>query len=148
MSIPDDPFSDPHGEPDDPDDDPGADPNEEFEKAYALLDRSYPRRAYRFLLTGLGRIMGALERPRHISGAELLDGLCDYALTLYGPLAPAVLAEWNVDKPLDFGRMVFSLVDNGLLGKTEEDSLDDFARFPRFHRLAEEWEPLSGFRDH
>lgn len=63
---------------------------------------------------------------RHISGQELLDGIRDYALDLFGPLGKLVFNKWGVHKTDDFGVIVFNLVDAGLLGKTEQDSIDDF----------------------
>jgi uncharacterized repeat protein (TIGR04138 family) len=33
---------------------------------------------------------------------------------------------WNVNKCKDFGEIVFNLVEHGILGRTENDSLDDF----------------------
>ncbi|MBD3400195.1 MAG: hypothetical protein GF399_07670 [Candidatus Coatesbacteria bacterium] len=121
------------------------DAQDPLEEAYPGLDTRYPRRAYRFLLAAVGRIIGALERPRHISGRELLDGLAEYGLQSYGPLVTSVFADWNIQDGLDFGRMVFSLVEAGLLGKTEQDSLDDFADYPRLAGLADEWDPLEDF---
>ena len=41
-------------------------------------------------------------------------------------LAGAVLRKWNVRSTLDFGNMVYLLVENGLMHKTAEDSLEDF----------------------
>ena len=37
-----------------------------------------------------------------------------------------VFQAWNVEETDDFGRMVFHLVEHGLMGKTEEDNLEDF----------------------
>jgi uncharacterized repeat protein (TIGR04138 family) len=62
----------------------------------------------------------------HITGRELCLGLRDYALTRWGLMASLVLRRWNITQTLDFGRMVFNLVEAGRLGVTEEDSLDDF----------------------
>lgn len=33
---------------------------------------------------------------------------------------------WGITNSRDFGEIVFNLVDSGLMGKTESDSLDDF----------------------
>jgi uncharacterized repeat protein (TIGR04138 family) len=37
-----------------------------------------------------------------------------------------VLDYWGIKKTQDFGEIVFTLVDAGLMSKTEEDSLKDF----------------------
>lgn len=64
---------------------------------------------------------------RHISGRELLEAMRTLAFQQYGPLAYDVLAEWGVHHCTDFGTIVFLLVEHGLLGASEEDSIDDFA---------------------
>lgn len=67
-----------------------------------------------------------LEAGRHVTGQQLCMGLRSYAIEQYGLLARAVLAHWNIRRTEDFGRIVFALVDAGLMRKTETDSLDDF----------------------
>jgi uncharacterized repeat protein (TIGR04138 family) len=37
-----------------------------------------------------------------------------------------VLTRWNVRRTVDFGRIVFALVDNGWMAKTDDDNIDDF----------------------
>ena len=93
----------------------------------------YPEDAYRFVQLGLGftvdRIHGKDPDPnacRHISGRDLSEGLRDYALAQWGMLARTVLARWNITSTLDFGRIVFALVDNGFMQKTDEDTIEDF----------------------
>ena len=44
----------------------------------------------------------------------------------WGMLAPVVLRRWNIHSTFDFGRMVYLLVDNQLMHKTDEDSVEDF----------------------
>ncbi|NQT93736.1 MAG: hypothetical protein HQ559_13330 [Lentisphaerae bacterium] len=73
-----------------------------------------------------------LDRPqnskkRHVSGAELLDGLRVYALQEFGPMAVTVLNAWGIRATDDIGDIVFQLVESGVLGKTDEDRRDDFA---------------------
>jgi uncharacterized repeat protein (TIGR04138 family) len=63
---------------------------------------------------------------RDIRGAELLDGMCDLALERFGYMAPTVLEHWGVRSTEDFGNIVFNLVETGLLGKSPQDSIDDF----------------------
>ena len=36
------------------------------------------------------------------------------------------MEHWNIQKCRDFGDIVFNLVDFGILGRTENDSLEDF----------------------
>jgi uncharacterized repeat protein (TIGR04138 family) len=65
-------------------------------------------------------------KSRHVTGRELSEGLREFALMQWGLLARAVLARWNITRTDDFGRIVFQLVENGWLSKTDEDSPDDF----------------------
>jgi uncharacterized repeat protein (TIGR04138 family) len=65
-------------------------------------------------------------RLRHVSGPELLDGVREYVLQEYGPLAITVLEEWGIRATRDIGEIVFNMVENRLLAKTDEDSLADF----------------------
>ncbi len=90
-------------------------------------DPRYTEAAYFFVREALDHIVRQLEAPRHISGQELLDGIREYALAEYGPLTKRVLSEWGINECIDFGNLVFNLVNEGLLGKTDEDSIDDFS---------------------
>ncbi len=69
---------------------------------------------------------GGKAKARHISGPELLEGMKEFALEEFGPMAITVLEEWGIRKCEDFGEIVFIMVENGLLSKTQEDSKDDF----------------------
>ena len=93
-----------------------------------LLERDfrYPRAAYRFVHEALNFTVAGLGMQRHVSGRELLEGIRRYALDEFGPLTLCVLNEWGIRSCIDFGHIVFNLVDVGLLGKTDEDSLADF----------------------
>ncbi len=42
-------------------------------------------------------------------------------------MALTVLRAWGITRTEDFGEIVFNLVESGKLGKTDEDSRDDFA---------------------
>ncbi len=83
-------------------------------------------KAYLFVLSALHSVMESLDRPRHISGGELADGVRRLALSRFGPLARTVLEHWGVRSTEDLGEIVFALVDCGILMKQEEDTLDDF----------------------
>ena len=105
---------------------------------YAILDVAqkhgrYKPNAYRFTLDAVGFTVRALEQNRHVSGNELLDGIRRLALDRFGPMAKTVFEQWGVCTTEDFGAIVFQLVDEGLLGKTEQDKMSDFARGYDFH---------------
>jgi uncharacterized repeat protein (TIGR04138 family) len=63
---------------------------------------------------------------RHVSGQELLDGIRKFALGQFGPMAATVFEEWGVKSCRDFGEIVFTMVEIGLLAKTDKDTRDDF----------------------
>ena len=44
----------------------------------------------------------------------------------FGLLARTVFEGWGLSTTGDFGEIVFTLVDNDLMGKTERDSRNDF----------------------
>jgi len=104
-------------------------------KRILASDRRYAMGAYLFIYEALAFTQKELGRDdpemaqerRHVSGQELLEGIRHYAEHIFGPLAPSVFRNWGVRKTEDFGEIVFSLVENNLLGKTESDSRRDFA---------------------
>lgn len=89
-------------------------------------DSRYEVEAYNFVLLGFNYTMSKMDDQRHIGGKELLQGLRNYALEQYGPMARTVLEHWGITRAQDFGDIVFNLVDHGLLGKSETDSREDF----------------------
>jgi uncharacterized repeat protein (TIGR04138 family) len=93
----------------------------------------YPIEAYEFIQHGLqytvSKVHGKVKDPkasRHVAGRDLCEGLREFALKKWGLMARTVLARWNIRRTHDFGRIVFALVDNGWMQKTEDDSIEDF----------------------
>lgn len=66
------------------------------------------------------------DDTRNVSGQQLCLGLRDFAIKQYGLLARTVLERWGILRTDDFGRVVFAMIEIGLMRKTEEDSLEDF----------------------
>jgi uncharacterized repeat protein (TIGR04138 family) len=106
-------------------------------------DPRYHQEAYVFVVAALGRALGALEAPRHLTGAELLAGIRDEAAEQFGPMARTVFEHWGVKNSLDFGMIVFNMVHEGILSKTETDTLEDFKDEAFFNTLFHEG---SGYR--
>lgn len=119
-----------------------------LEKIQALCAKNprYKLEAYLFVLTALHFTVSQLPERRHITGQELLEGIRIYALDQFGPLTRQVFTHWGVSQTEDFGKIVFSLVEAKLLGKTEEDSLDDFKRMYDF-AIAFDPQPLFKLAD-
>ncbi|MEL7474121.1 MAG: Minf_1886 family protein [Planctomycetota bacterium] len=95
----------------------------------------YPLEAYEFLRSGLAHTVQHThgneddvrdDDQRHVTGQQLCMGLRDFAVGQFGLLAGVVLERWNVHRTEDFGKMVFALVDAGLMRKSETDTLTDF----------------------
>ena len=87
---------------------------------------SFRPEAYLFALEALEHAMQKQETPKHITGEDLLGFIRQLGVDRYGPMAPDVFNSWGVRNTLDFGRIVFHLVDRELLRKRDEDSLTDF----------------------
>lgn len=86
----------------------------------------YKFEAYTFVLAALHDTVSKFKKPRHVSGSELLEGIRKYALKQFGPMAKTVLHYWGVRKTVDFGKIVFALIDAKLLSKQPDDKLEDF----------------------
>ncbi len=82
--------------------------------------------AYFFVLEALENAMEAMEKRGHITGEDLLDWIRELGRERYGVMAGDVFNAWGVHATIDFGRIVFHLVEAGLLRKRDEDSLSDF----------------------
>ena len=89
-------------------------------------DLRYEPDAYDFVLESLSYTQKKFNRHRHVSGEELLQGIKDLLLEKFGPMALLVLQYWGIKSTDDFGHIVFNLVSNKLLSKTEEDTLESF----------------------
>jgi len=96
-------------------------------------DGRYPPEAFAFLHDGLNRAVQGVygdeqgeSGQRHVSGRQLCEALRDLAVERWGMLARVVLNKWNVRETVDFGNMVYLLVENNFMRKTEDDNLDDF----------------------
>jgi uncharacterized repeat protein (TIGR04138 family) len=62
----------------------------------------------------------------HITGAELLSGVCDMAVNDFGMMAPIVFSQWGIRTTDDIGTIVFKLIEAKCLSKSERDSPEDF----------------------
>ncbi len=98
----------------------------------------YDRDGYLFLLEAIEFTVTELGERRHVSGRELLDGIREYGIKKFGPTTCLVFKHWGITETLDFGRMVFILVEHKLLRKTPEDSLEDFRNVYDFKEVFED----------
>ena len=94
-------------------------------------DPRYQREAYFFLRDALDFTTKQQKKAkgttvRHVSGPELLEGVRQYALKEFGPMVITVFDSWGIRATEDVGHMVFNLINAGIFGKTDEDSIEDF----------------------
>ncbi len=128
-------------------------PTTELLEKINKLCRKNPRykpEAYLFVLAALHFTVSSLSETRHVTGQELLAGIRLYGIDQFGPLTRQVFEHWGVRRTQDFGKIVFALVEVKLLGKTEDDSIEDFKGVYDFStafdpqplfKLSDDWEP-------
>lgn len=107
--------------------------DQSFEDAVGRIAQKHPdidSEAYYFLREGLDFAVHSLGRDdakdHHVTGRELCEGLRDYALQQFGPLALLVLTQWGLYETADFGTMVYRLIGEGVFGKKPSDRKEDF----------------------
>ena len=95
-------------------------------------DGRFAVEAFQFLFEALDdsmRLAGKQEAEgpeRHLTGQEVLAGMGALARRAFGPMAGAVWRMWGIQSSLDWGHVVFLLVEANMLASRPEDSLDDF----------------------
>ena len=121
-----------------------------LEQAFAQIrerDGRYHERGYLFVLAALEYAQGRLPARRHLAGGELSWACRDFALEQFGLLAPTVLHFWGITSTEDFGRIVFMLIDVGLLARQDSDRIEDFERVFQFgdvFRAGYRWPGVGG----
>ena len=107
--------------------------DEKFTTAVARIVNTDPRyapEAYSFIsdavLFTARKLESDTRNKRHITGKELLIGIKEFAMEQFGPIAPEVLRYWGLSDSMAIGHVVFNMVNNQLLGKSQEDTIDDF----------------------
>jgi uncharacterized repeat protein (TIGR04138 family) len=98
------------------------------EKLYKVLDNDsrYPLPAYSAIHNGLDFTMKMKNVVGHVDGQELAVGMARYLKEEYGPFARMVLDGWGIQSTIDFGRIVFNLIEVKLMSRQEHDSIEDF----------------------
>jgi uncharacterized repeat protein (TIGR04138 family) len=86
----------------------------------------YHERAYLFVLATIEFLQTRLEVRRHVTGPELAWACRDFAREQFGLLAPVVLGHWGLQRTEDIGRIVYTLVEVGLLVTQPGDAESDF----------------------
>lgn len=89
-------------------------------------DDRFKTPVYFFVIDALGRAVSMLQEVKHLSAKELVDGFVTLVFERYGVLAGLVVVEWGISSTDDIGSIVSHLIDEGILLKRDEDSIEDF----------------------
>ena len=103
--------------------------NSEFETIVENIyekDVRYREGAYIFVMEALAYTQKKFKRTKHVKGEEMLQGMKELLLHKFGPMTITVLEYWGIKNTEDFGNIVFNLVENRVLSKTEDDSIEEF----------------------
>jgi uncharacterized repeat protein (TIGR04138 family) len=100
-------------------------------------DKTFPPMAYCFVRDSVHKALDNIaktkreigfnnEEPPDIKGADLCRFFRDTLITRFGPCAIDVLDTWNIKQTSDFGKIIYKLISVEILGKSENDSIEDF----------------------
>ncbi len=103
-------------------------------------DRRYQPEAYNFVYEALDwtlqhLVEGPVSADSHVDGRQLLEGIRQYAIRQFGPLASTVFENWGVKKTDDWGEIVFNLIEYDLMGRSENDNKEDFCQVYDFQEV-------------
>jgi uncharacterized repeat protein (TIGR04138 family) len=110
------------------------------------LDGRYHERGYLFVLAALEFSQRKARVRGHITGGELAWACREFALEQFGLTARTVLSHWGIETTADIGRIVYVLIDVGLLIRQPMDKIEDFDGVFDFGRAFEGDYPWSGVR--
>ena len=96
-------------------------------------DERYHEDAYEFVLDALTFTQKKFKKEKHVTGKELLEGIKILLMQRFGPMTMTILEHWGITGTEDFGNVVFNLVNNKVLSKTEEDDIESFRNVYDFH---------------
>lgn len=107
-------------------------------------DGRYHERAYLFVLAALEYCQRRRPTRGHISGQELAKSCRDFGIDQFGLTARTVLSHWGIETTEDIGRIVFTLIDVGLLIRNTSDRIEDFNAVFDFEEAFEGNYPWAG----
>lgn len=90
----------------------------------------YPPQAYALIFQTMEWVRkkedGDEEKVAHLTGQELGKAIFDFSVDMYGFLTPIVWQDLNIYRSEDIGKIVWHLVQERLIGKRDEDKIEDF----------------------
>ncbi len=97
-------------------------------------DKRYSPESYAFVSEAVAYTVKRLKREkssnRHVTAAELIEGICDFAAEQFGPLAYNVLYDWGLRNGEAVGNVVYNMINTELLKASEDDTLEAFVKCP------------------
>ena len=111
---------------------------ETFEDAIKRIterDNRFDTDAYYFLKEALdytAQEVSLKADSRHVSAEQLLYGFKELALKEFGPMAATLFNEWGIKSCANVGDIVFLLIQEGVFGKQDNDSPEDFVEIYSF----------------
>ena len=103
--------------------------SQEFETIVEKIhqkDLRYREGAYLFVMEALSYTQRKFKCVKHVTGIQLLIGMKELLMNKFGPMTLTVLHYWGIKSTEDFGNIVFHLVENRVLSKTDRDNPDHF----------------------
>ncbi|MBE0534170.1 MAG: hypothetical protein IH624_00775 [Phycisphaerae bacterium] len=107
-------------------------------------DGRYDAKALKFVFDGLGHTISRIRSeeeepaaPRHITGAELAQGIAELAIERWGRLARMVLNIWGVRNTRDLGEIVYLMIAHQWMTAQESDTIEDFDNVYDFEEVFE-----------
>lgn len=107
---------------------------------------SFDERAYLFVLASIEFLQGKLPERRHVTGPEVTHACREFAMEQYGLMARSVLEHWGIRGTDDFGRIVYALVEVGVLVTQPGDKVEDFHGVYGFEQAFDEGYVWQGAR--
>ena len=107
-------------------------------------DGRYDPQAYLFVLAALEFCQQHRPARGHIAGDELAWACRDFAREQFGLTARTVLQHWGVESTRDLGRLVYNLIEMGLLISQPQDRIEDFDSVYQFAEAFEDDYPWLG----
>lgn len=102
--------------------------NEEYQlKIKKIAAKSnYHEELFYVVFAGLDEARKKYKTPTHITGQELCEGIKIFVKKTYGVMGRHILETWGAKTTRDFGEIIYLMIENNLMGKSNSDSLNDF----------------------
>ena len=68
-----------------------------------------------------------IPEEAHLTGQQLCEAIRQLSLIQFGFMAKTVLNNWGIHETLDFGELVYNMIEAGMMKKSQSDSKTDFA---------------------